>query len=303
MSVEVHQLSKFYGRQKAVDSVEFSLKMGEIVGFLGPNGAGKTTTMRMICGHLIPSEGHVRVCDYDPVQQPLEAKRKLGFLPENNPLYLDMYVREYLGLVASIHGISKPRERIEEIIQLTGLGLESHKLIGSLSKGYRQRVGLAQAMIHNPDVLILDEPTSGLDPNQLAEIRQLIKTIGKEKTVLFSSHIMQEVQALCDRVIIINRGKIVADAPIDQLELMIQGRGEVTVQFLSKIEPAKLKKIKGVSEVEHARDNTYQIVHEGGMDIREELFRLAVSEGWVIIELVARKHSVEAIFQQLTKAS
>ncbi len=218
MSIIVDSLTKVYGTQKAVDNISFSLKKGEIVGFLGPNGAGKSTTMKMITCYLPPTSGTASVCGFDIQQQPMEVRRKVGYLPEANPLYYDMYVREYLEFSAGIHKLGKmAKSRIDEMIQLTGLNKEVHKHIGALSKGYKQRVGLAQAMLHNPEVLILDEPTSGLDPNQIVEIRELISNIGKEKTVLLSTHIMQEVEAMCSRIIIISSGKVVADGTIDQL--------------------------------------------------------------------------------------
>jgi len=219
MSIKVSALTKIYDTQRAVDNISFELKKGEIVGFLGPNGAGKSTTMKIITTYLPPSSGSATVCGFDVLEQPMDVRRKVGYLPEANPLYHEMYVREYLEFNAGIHQLGKASgKRIEEMISLTGLGKEAHKKIGALSKGYKQRVGLAQAMLHNPEVLILDEPTSGLDPNQIIEIRDLIKNIGSEKTVLLSTHIMQEVQAMCSRVIIINNGKIVADDSIDNLQ-------------------------------------------------------------------------------------
>lgn len=217
MSIQVKALTKIYGAQRAVNGITFSLKKGEIVGFLGPNGAGKSTTMKMITGYLPPTSGEASVLGFDIQKQPLEVRKRVGYLPEANPLYYDMYVREYLEFSAGIHKLSQAGQAIEEMVRITGLSKEAHKKIGALSKGYKQRVGLAQAMLHNPDVLILDEPTSGLDPNQIVEIRELIATIGKEKTVLLSTHIMQEVQAMCKRVIIINNGSIVADDYIDVL--------------------------------------------------------------------------------------
>lgn len=217
MSIVVSNLLKIYGTQTAVNNISFSLKKGEVVGFLGPNGAGKSTTMKMITTYLPPTGGTASVCGHDVVQQPMEVRKRLGYLPEANPLYFDMYVREYLEMSAGIHSISKPKQRIEEMIALTGLGKEAHKKIGMLSKGYKQRTGLAQAMLHDPEVLILDEPTSGLDPIQIVEIRDLITRIGKEKTVLLSTHIMQEVEAMCSRVIIISSGNIVADDSLDNL--------------------------------------------------------------------------------------
>jgi len=217
MSIQLHNLTKIYGTQLAVDHISFSAGKAEIVGFLGPNGAGKTTTMKMICGYLTPTEGDIEVCGIDIKEFPIEVKRKIGYLPEHNPLYKDMYVREYLMFFSKLLKISNPKQRVKDCIELTGLGQEQNKRIGSLSKGYRQRVGLSQALLHDPEVLILDEPTSGLDPNQLLEIRQLIRSIGNQKTLLLSTHIMQEVQALCDRVLIINKGKLIADETIGNL--------------------------------------------------------------------------------------
>ena len=221
MSVKVQSLTKIYGQQLAIDAVSFEAKRGEILGFLGPNGAGKTTTMKIITAFLPQSSGSAEVCGFDTAADPMAVRQRIGYLPEHNPLYREMYVREYLGFIAGIHKVAKPRQRIAEMIELTGLGIEQNKPISALSKGYRQRVGLAQAMIHDPEVLILDEPTTGLDPNQLAEIRALIRRLGQEKTVIFSTHIMQEVQAICDRVLIINKGRIVADAPIAELPVPI----------------------------------------------------------------------------------
>lgn len=222
MSIEVSHLTRMYGTQKAVDNISFKLNKGEIVGFLGPNGAGKSTTMRMITGYLEPNSGTAVVDGIDVGRNALLAKKKIGYLPEANPLYYDMYVKEYLGFVADVHGINNKKQRIEEIIKTVGLSVESKKRTGQLSKGYKQRVGLAAALIHDPQVLILDEPTTGLDPNQIIEIRELIRTIGRDKTVLFSTHILQEVEAICDRIMIINRGRLVAD---DSLQNMKQTRG------------------------------------------------------------------------------
>ncbi|WP_207535017.1 ATP-binding cassette domain-containing protein [Desertivirga arenae] len=217
MSVKVEQLTKIYGEQKAIDTISFSAEPGKILGFLGPNGAGKSTTMKIVSCFIPPSSGKASLCGYDVAENPIEVRRNLGYLPEHNPLYLDMYVKETLTFIADIHGLSNIKRRIDEVIELTGLGLEQHKKVGALSKGYRQRVGIAQAIIHDPQVLILDEPTSGLDPNQLIEIRGLIKELGKKKTVILSTHIMQEVEAICDSVVIINRGQIVADSTLSDL--------------------------------------------------------------------------------------
>jgi len=218
MSILVQEVSKLYGRQKVLDNISFEIAKGEVVGFLGPNGAGKTTMMKILTCYIPQTSGSALVCDKDVVDLSVEVRRKVGYLPENNPLYVDMYIKEYLGFIANIHKVSKPKERVLEMVEMTGLLPEQNKKIGALSKGYRQRVGLAQALIHDPEVLILDEPTSGLDPMQLEEVRNLIKSIGKEKTVMFSTHIMQEVEAICDRAIIINKGVIVADGKIDEMQ-------------------------------------------------------------------------------------
>jgi len=234
MSVKVEQLTKVYQTQRAVDEISFEAKKGEVLGFLGPNGAGKTTTMKIITCFIPQTDGNVNVCGYDTKTSPMEVRQRIGYLPENNPLYKDMYVKEYLSFVGGLHKVKNKKARVAEMIERVGLGREQHKLIGALSKGYRQRVGLAQAMLHDPDVLILDEPTSGLDPNQLVEIRKLIIDLGKEKTVIFSTHIMQEVQAICDRVLIINRGKVVANDPVEALADRISGSTIITVEFLEK---------------------------------------------------------------------
>lgn len=303
MSVKISELTKVFGRQVAVDHLDFALQKGEIVGFLGPNGAGKSTTMKMITGLLMPTSGAVNVCGYDIGSDSLAARKLIGYLPENNPLYLDMYVREYLEMVAGIHQIKNPGVRINEMIELTGLEREAHKLIGELSKGYRQRVGLAQAMIHDPEVLILDEPTSGLDPNQLKDIRKLIRILGSEKTVLFSTHIMQEVQAVCDRVILINRGKKVIDAPINELDHLIKGRRQLEILFKFKPDVQEILSIPGVEEVKEQGPNSYQVRYDQTQDIREAVFQLAVNRSWVILEMKSEKYSMEDIFQQLTKTA
>lgn len=303
MSILVQELSKKYGTQYAVNNISFAAKKGEILGFLGPNGAGKTTTMKMITGYVTPSEGHLEVCGFDVAEEPLQALAKIGYLPENNPLYLDMYVKEYLHFAAGLHKIDRRKERVADMIEQTGLQREQHKQIRQLSKGYRQRVGLAQAMIHNPEVLILDEPTSGLDPNQLVEIRSLIKDLGKEKTVIFSTHIMQEVQALCDRVIIIDRGNIVADDHIDDLEKRISGQVEVSVTFDRTVPKSELLAISGVKQVKNKPVSTYVISCEAGIDVRPDLFNYAVSKGLILLEMRKETYSVEKVFQQLTAGS
>ncbi|MEL7252261.1 MAG: gliding motility-associated ABC transporter ATP-binding subunit GldA [Bacteroidota bacterium] len=300
MSVKVNQLTKLYGTQKAVNNIAFTAQPGEILGFLGPNGAGKTTTMKMITGYVPPSAGDVQVCDIDVVEDTLAAQREIGYLPEHNPLYKDMYVREYLTFVARLHKIAQSKNRIDELIEMTGLEREQHKHIGALSKGYRQRVGLAQAMLHDPQVLILDEPTSGLDPNQLAEIRTLIKQLGKEKTVIFSTHIMQEVQALCDRVIIINQGRLVANDPIDRLQSRLQGETVVTVAFAKTVTKKDLQQIQGVQKVESNGKNRWRLSAARKTDIRERIFRLAVEQDAPLLELHRDELSIEDVFRQLT---
>lgn len=300
MAVKVEGLTKIFGAQKAVDQISFEAKPGEVLGFLGPNGAGKSTTMKIITCFIPQSEGRVEVCGFDTEKSPMEVRRRIGYLPEHNPLYKDMYVKEYLRLWARIHGLPEPKARIAEMIELTGLEREQHKRIGTLSKGYRQRVGLAQAMLHDPDVLILDEPTSGLDPNQLAEIRRLIKDMGREKTVIFSTHIMQEVQAICDRVLIINKGKMVANDPIERLQDRIAGETVVTVAFKEKVSAEDLEKIKGVKSV-RPHQKKWRLVSAGKTDIRPEIFHAAVRHQWTMIEMHKEELSVENVFQELTR--
>lgn len=304
MSVVVSQLSKVYGQQKAVDAISFQVNQGQIVGFLGPNGAGKSTTMKMATCYLPPTAGTVQVCGYDVVQSPMEVRRNVGYLAEHNPLYLDMYVREYLQFVGSLHNIKgQPlTKRVAEMVELCGLTLEHKKKIGSLSKGYRQRVGLAQALLHNPPVLILDEPTTGLDPNQIVEIRNVIRHIGKEKTVIFSTHIMQEVEALCDRVIIINLGKIVADSEVKDLRTLRQGAVLVAVEFDREVPLALLQTIEGVTEVKHVSGGKYDITVGNQRDVRTDIFRLASENGFALIGLKQEESNLEHIFQTLTKS-
>ncbi len=300
MSVKVNNLTKTYGTQQAINNISFEAKKGEVLGFLGPNGAGKTTTMKIITCFIPQTEGSVEVCGYDVAEKSIEVRRNIGYLPEHNPLYKDMYVKEYLDFAASMHKISNKKRRIDEMIEMTGLGKEAHKQIGELSKGYRQRVGLAQAMIHDPQVLILDEPTSGLDPNQLIEIRKLIKTLGQEKTLIFSTHIMQEVQAICDRVVIINRGGIVADDKIENLQGLVVGENTLSVEFSSSVTVAQLQKIKGVTSASTTGTNRYQIKYKTNADIREDIFRFAVANQLILLELHKETSSVENVFQQLT---
>jgi ABC-2 type transport system ATP-binding protein len=299
MSVKVAGLIKIYGQQHAVDDISFTAQPGEILGFLGPNGAGKSTTMKVATGFIPPSEGSVEVCGIDVMNQPVEARRKIGYLPENNPLYLDMYVHEYLLFMASAHGLkgAKAKTRVKEMVALCGLTKEQNKKIGMLSKGYRQRVGLAQALLHDPEVLILDEPTTGLDPNQLVEIRKLIKEISKNKTVIFSTHIMQEVKALCDRVVIINHGKIVAD---DTLQNLMGNRVVLKVEFESAVD---VKKLSALGQVEEKGANQFSISSEAGKDLRSVLFKMAKEEDWVILSMSQETQELEEIFHQLTQAN
>ncbi len=299
--IEVKNLTKIYGEQRAIDDISFTASKGEILGFLGPNGAGKTTTMKILTCFIPPSSGSASVCGFDVTTAPLEVQREVGYLPEHNPLYKDMYVKEYLEFVAGVHKLDKKKQRVAEMIERVGLGIEQGKLIGALSKGYRQRVGLAQAMMHDPSVLILDEPTSGLDPNQLVEIRRLIKDLGKEKTVIFSTHIMQEVQALCDRVMIINKGVIVADDTIDTLQNRIRGESLVTVEFLQNIDNQRLAKILNVKSVKVLGANRYQLSSDMNKDIRPDVFRFAVDNQLTLMEMRKEVYTVEDVFQELTK--
>ena len=299
--IEVQNLTKIYGEQRAIDNISFTANKGEILGFLGPNGAGKTTTMKILTCFIPPSLGSAKVCGFDVTTAPLEVRREVGYLPEHNPLYKDMYVKEYLEFVAGVHKLDKKKQRVAEMIERVGLGIEQGKLIGTLSKGYRQRVGLAQAMLHDPSVLILDEPTSGLDPNQLVEIRRLIKDLGKEKTVIFSTHIMQEVQALCDRVMIINKGVIVADDTIDTLQNRMRGESLVTVEFLQNIDNQRLTKILNVKSVKVLGNNRYQLSSDMNKDIRPDVFRFAVDNQLTLMEMRKEVYTVEDVFQELTK--
>lgn len=300
MSIKVENIQKRYGDQLALNDVSFQVSSSEVVGFLGPNGAGKTTMMKILTGYIPPTAGKASVCDKDVMEESLEVRKKVGYLPENNPLYLDMYVKEYLGFVAGIYKLNNKTQRVKEMIDLVGLGLEQNKPIGALSKGYRQRVGLAQAMIHNPEVLILDEPTSGLDPNQLTEIRQLISDIGREKTVLLSTHIMQEVEALCQRVIIINRGKIVANDTVSVLLRQTGSRKILMVEFSQEVPVNKIKNIRGVERVEVMEGHTYRIHYSQQVDLRETLFRFAVDEKVSVLTMHQEEQKLEEIFKLLT---
>lgn len=300
MSIVVENIVKEYGSQKALDHVSFIVKPGEIVGLLGPNGAGKSTMMKIITCFIPPTSGDVTVYGHDIYDESLDVRKKVGYLPENNPLYLDLYVKEYLEFVAGIYKIQSKKARIEEMIDITGLEVERNKKIGALSKGFRQRVGLAQAMIHDPDVLILDEPTSGLDPNQLIEIRNLIKEIGKEKTVMLSTHIMQEVEALCDRVIIIDKGKIVADDVTAHLKSMSGNSGTLKIEFNKPVKAQLLKSIPGVLKVSAINENSYELTTEN-LDVREQIFHLAVKNDLAVLSMQQMGSGIEEVFQQLTR--
>ena len=299
MSIKVKKLSKVYGTQKALTEVSFEINKGEIVGFLGPNGAGKSTLMKILTGYIPQTNGDAKICNLDINKNSIETRSRIGYLPEHNPLYLDMYVKEYLEFVANIYNVN--HKYIDEMIKKTGLLKEQHKLIGSLSKGYRQRVGLAQALIHNPEVLILDEPTTGLDPNQLIEIRSLIKEAGREKTVLLSTHIMQEVEAICDRVIIINKGQIVANKTIVELQKSKENRKLITVEFDKKAEKKELMKIGNVLEARELKGNKYQIFSDSKFDLRPAIFEFAVNNKLTVLQMNIEEQKLESIFQELTK--
>ncbi|HEY8387700.1 MAG TPA: gliding motility-associated ABC transporter ATP-binding subunit GldA [Parasegetibacter sp.] len=299
MSIEVKALTKVYGEQTAVDQVSFSVSKGEIVGFLGPNGAGKSTTMKMITGYLEPDDGEIFVCGMPVARQPLGTKSRIGYLPESNALYYDMYVREYLSFIAGIHQLKNAKSRIQEVIETVGLTREANKKTGQLSKGYKQRVGLAAALIHDPEVLILDEPTSGLDPNQILEIREVIKHLGKTKTILFSSHILQEVEALCERVIIISKGKMVADASLEELR-----RRETTdtlhVKFQEALEQEWLQRLPAVISAEKTDSFTWELKTSDAGLLRQQLMELALQHKLNIVSLQSGSSNLEEIFRELT---
>lgn len=300
MSIEVTNISKLYGTQKALNNVSFNVGQKEIVGFLGPNGAGKSTMMKIITCYIPPSEGSVKVCGFDIAEQSIDVRRQIGYLPEHNPLYLDMYVKEFLEFVGNLYKIKNTKERVKQMIEMTGLQVEQNKKIGALSKGYRQRVGLAQAMIHDPKVLIMDEPTTGLDPNQLEEIRSLIIKLGKEKTVMLSTHIMQEVEAVCDRVIIINKGEIVAN---DQTQTLQQNTTKqvITVEFDKDIKREALLNIKGVEEAVLTEGRTWKIIAGINDDVRKELFNYAVKQDITVLTLNKEEQKLEDVFKALTR--
>ena len=298
MSIEVENITKIYGSQKALDNVSFKVRKPEIVGFLGPNGAGKSTMMKILTTYLEASEGDAKVNGHDVNGHKIEVQKSVGYLPEHNPLYPDMYVKEYLAFNAMVYGVSK--DRIDEVIEMTGLTPEAHKKIEQLSKGYRQRVGLANALLHNPDVLILDEPTTGLDPNQLVDIRNLIKTIGQEKTVFLSTHIMQEVEAMCDRVIIINKGKIVADKTLKDLKS--NQEQTVVVEFDYRVEDAFLSKLPKVKKVVNSHDFVYEITFDTQEDMRSHVFDFAHDNQLKILQLNQKNASLESLFRELTSS-
>ncbi len=300
MSIVVKNVTKLYGEQKALDNVGFNVNPGEIVGFLGPNGAGKSTMMKIITGFIPSNMGETYVCNLDVSKVPLKTKKIIGYLAEQNPLYYDMYVREYLSFIAGVFKIKNTAERIDELIEMVGLTVEQNKKIGQLSKGYKQRVGLAQALIHDPEVLILDEPTTGLDPNQLEEIRGLIKKIGSSKTVMLSTHIMQEVEAICDRVIIINKGKIVANEKATNLSTLLSSKNVIQIEFEKTIDEKVLKNITGVKSVEKQGNNNYLIQVNSEIDIRNQLFQFAIAQETTVLTLKKEELKLEDIFKQLT---
>jgi len=302
MTIKIEQVSKFYGSQKALDQVSFEIGTGELVGFLGPNGAGKSTLMKIITGYLSSDGGSVTINGETVETNNVSIRSQIGYLPENNPLYTDLYVREYLEMVAGFYQLQDKKEQVAKMVELTGLKTEQHKKIGALSKGYRQRVGLAQALIHDPAVLILDEPTTGLDPNQLEEIRQLIRTISANKTVMLSTHIMQEVEAICSRVIIINKGILVADGSIDQLKGgQFAQKQTVLVEFDKSPNLEMLRKIQGLRKIEPINATTFVAESDGSTDLRPALFHFAVQNQLVLLSLKEQQQSLENVFQDLTK--
>ena len=289
-----------YGQQKAVNNISFNIHKGEIVGFLGPNGAGKSTTMKIVTGYLLPDAGNAKVCGIDVSENPIEAKNKIGYLPEANPLYYDMYVKEYLLFVAGVYAVANKKAAVNRTVEMVGLTPEFKKKIGQLSKGYKQRVGLAASLIHDPEVLILDEPTSGLDPNQIIEIRNVIKEQGKNKTVLFSTHILQEVQAICDRVIIINKGELVADDTLNNLQKNNKSN-IVRVSFKESLEMEWLQRLPAVTTASKENNNTWQLLTSDPADARKQLLELALSENLNIVSLQTEGNNLEEIFRTLTQ--
>ena len=301
MSVSVRNLTKQYGSQKAIDQLNFEISKGEVVGFLGPNGAGKSTTMKILTCYLEPSKGDADICGANIYNDPVEVRKQVGYLPEHNPLYLEMYVKEYLSFSANLHGLhKKTSSRVKEVVEQTGLGPEQHKKIGQLSKGYRQRVGLAHALLHDPQVLILDEPTSGLDPNQVVDIRDLIREVGREKTVILSTHIMQEATAMCDRIMIINKGNIVADKGLDEMLAHSSGRQTITLEFKSQLNVKDLEAINGVEKAV-TKDGHYIVSCANNQQVREEIFNFAVAKDNPILRMEPVIENLENIFRQLTQ--
>lgn len=301
MSLQVDNLTKVYGIQKALDGVTFSVKDAQVAGLLGPNGAGKSTLMKIVCGYMASTAGTAKVCGLDVREHSLETRAKIGYLPEHNPLYLDMYVREYLDFVGRIYMPAKEvGKRREEVLEQTGLVPEAHKKIKALSKGYRQRLGLAQALIHDPEVLILDEPTSGLDPNQLEEVRALIRDIGRRKTVILSTHIMQEAEAVCDRVLLLDHGRLVADSPTKDLRFFLHGQVLVKVEFNAEVAQSELAALEGVEAVRALPGCRYELSSRAEVDLRPLLFRLAVEKGLEVLTLQQEERSLESVFHQLT---
>jgi len=300
MSIQVNNITKIYGTQKALNNVSFEVSGNEIVGFLGPNGAGKSTMMKILTCYIPPTAGSAKVFGFDIAEQSIEVRKNIGYLPEHNPLYLDMYVKEFLEFVGGIHKLKNIKNRVAEMIEITGLQIEQNKKIGALSKGYRQRVGLAQAMIHNPKVLIMDEPTTGLDPNQLEEIRGLIKSLGKEKAVMLSTHIMQEVEAICDKVIIINKGEIVANDETQKLRRN-QTRQIITVEFDNAVSESQLKNISSSEQVKLLQNNTWQLISTSSEDVRKDIFNFAVANNLSVLTLNREEHKMEDVFKELTK--
>lgn len=298
MSIEVNAISKSYGTQKALDNISFSIKKGEIVGFLGPNGAGKSTLMKILTTYITADEGSALVNGNDVSMQQKAVQKSIGYLPEHNPLYLDLYVKEYLEFNADVYKV--PKSRIQEVIELTGLTTESHKKIGQLSKGYRQRVGLANALLHNPEVLILDEPTTGLDPNQLVEIRNVIKNVGKDKTVFLSTHIMQEVEAICDRVIIINNGKIVTDKKLDKL-ISVEKEQIIEVEFDHEIEEELITKIPNLQSFKNIHNSLWELTFLTDIDMRPTVFDFAHDNGLKTLQLNQKNKNLETLFREVTK--
>ncbi len=299
MSINIQHATKQYGSQKAVNDICFEVSKGQIVGFLGPNGAGKSTTMKMITGFIKPDAGIIEVCGVEVKGESIETKKKIGYLPEHNPLYLEMYVREYLQMIASLHKVVDPKKKTDEVIELTGLTSEAHKVIGQLSKGYRQRTGLAAAIIHDPEVLILDEPTTGLDPNQILEIRSLIKKLGAHKTILFSTHILQEVEAICDHVIIINKGVIVADGSIQSLKSK-QDETVTRVKFSGEVSKDDLLSLPGIQEVKALAQGEWILKSILSADVSKELMSFALQHNLNIVSLQTQTRQLEDIFRQLT---